>query len=190
MAQRSSSNEPQRVIMRGKTRSMGERPRPREGSGTPAARAEPSTQARRIGTPARREDAQKGERFSQGERREAPAPRSPRAPESGPSSGTADERPAPRTHADERRPLDRIQALEDRSATTDAALSEVAEKTLILADRIEGDAVKLERLEALVLQLQAAVEAHVVVPGSEAPAPNAEAPASDTLPPGAEADQS
>jgi len=167
--------------MRGKTRAMGERPRPREGSGTPAVRAEPSTPSRRIGTPARREDAIKGERFSQGERRDASPPRAPRAPAESASGNTADE-PRPRTHADERRPLERIQDLEDRIATTDAALSEVAGTGLANAERLgvlEADAEKIGRLEALVVQLQAAVEAHVAVPKSEAPA-------ADTLPPSAE----
>ncbi len=94
-------NEPSRVIQRGKTRLIGEPRRPHEGAGTPATRAVSTSNNAPVGKPWSSDTGQG--RFAQGEQREPP-PRNV-APA-----------PAMRTNAEEKRPLDRIAALEEQFA--------------------------------------------------------------------------
>jgi uncharacterized coiled-coil protein SlyX len=93
-------NDPQRVITRGKTRTIGEPRRAREGSDTVGVKREPRVTAR----PAERSDTSQ-ERFTPGEARQAQSRRA--VPTAEPQAAPA----APR-QASERRPLERIETLE------------------------------------------------------------------------------
>lgn len=95
------THEPQRVITRGKTRTIGEPRRPREGAATVGIKGEPRVSAR----PVDRSDDGQG-RFAQG------GPRVDREPRQVPAAEPAVAAPAaaPRTAAG--RPLERIEALE------------------------------------------------------------------------------
>lgn len=101
------THEPQRVITRGKTRTIGEPRRPREGAATVGVKGEPRVSAR----PADRSDNGQG-RFAQGGPRatEAGGNRVAREPRQVPAAEPPAAAPAPRTAAG--RPLERIEALE------------------------------------------------------------------------------